>query len=61
LPRTEITADEIRRAFGLPPGTELTFKFPSPNATRQLVERLDVGVGVPCLAEVESDPTFICG
>jgi hypothetical protein len=60
LPRTEITADEIRRAFDLPTGTELTFKY-TDRATRLLVDRLDVGVAQPQLAEVASDPAWIPG
>lgn len=61
MPRTEITADEIRRAFHLPPEVELTFKFPTPYATRQLVDKLDVGVAQPQFAEVASDPSWIPG
>jgi hypothetical protein len=66
LPRTEITADEIKRAFHLPPATELTYQLPVPPSDVWVpevwpIETIAVGVGAPRLTTVESDPTFICG
>jgi hypothetical protein len=61
-----ITADEIKRAFGLPPETKLTYQLPVPPSDVWVpevwpIEKLTVGEGTPQLAAVESDPTFICG
>jgi hypothetical protein len=62
-----ITADEIRRAFDLPPSAELTFQVPPPPAEHYWVPEvwpigtIAVGGGDPQLAAVESDLTYICG
>jgi hypothetical protein len=66
LPRTEITADEIKRAFHLPPDAELTFQLPVQPSDVWVPEEwpigtIAVGVGVPCRAPIESDPHYICG